>query len=103
MLRIAVDDNPGSVTFHLEGKLAGPWVPELDECWQGTLARQRKPVLRVDLTGVTIIDAAGKACLTAMCRQGAEFIAADCMTKAIVAEIKQRAVHHCLNSELKQT
>jgi hypothetical protein len=41
----------------------------------------------VDLTGVTFIDAAGKDRLAAMHRQGAEFIADDLMTKAIVAEI----------------
>jgi hypothetical protein len=39
--------------------------------------------------GVTFIHAAGKACLAAMHRQGAEFIAADCLTKALVAEISQ--------------
>ena len=89
MLRITVHDNPRSLTFQLEGSLAGPWVRELEECWQGTLARRRKPILRVDLTGVTFIDAAGKACLAALHRQGAEFIAADCLMKAVVAEITQ--------------
>ena len=49
----------------------------------------RKPIVRVDLTGVTFIDAAGQACLAAMHRQGAEFIAPDCLTKAVVAEITQ--------------
>jgi hypothetical protein len=34
-------------------------------------------VLHVDLTGVTYIDDEGEACLAAMHRQGAEFIAAD--------------------------
>jgi hypothetical protein len=67
--------------------VAGPWLRVLEESWQGTLARRRKSNLRVDLTGVTFIDAAGEACLAAMHRQGAEFVAADCLTKAIVAEI----------------
>ena len=89
MLRITVHDNPRALTFQLEGSLAGPWVRVLEECWQGTLARRRRPNLRVDLTGVTFIDAAGKACLAAMHRQGAEFVAADCLTKAVVAEITQ--------------
>ena len=53
------------------------------------LAHQRNSILRVDITGVTFIDEAGKACLAAMYRQGAEFLAADCMTKDIVAEIRQ--------------
>ena len=87
MLRITVHDKPGALTFQLEGSLAGPWVRELEACWQVALARRRQSILRVDLTGVTFIDAAGQACLAAMHRQGAEFIAADCLTKAAVAEI----------------
>ena len=89
MLRITVHDNPRSLTFQLEGSLAGPGLRELEECWQSALARQGKAVLCVDLTGVTFIDAAGKACLAALHRQRAQFIAADCLTKAVVAEITQ--------------
>jgi ABC-type transporter Mla MlaB component len=62
-------------------------VRELQACWRGALASQREPILRVDLTGVTSIDAAGRACLAALHRRGAEFVAADCLTKAVVAEI----------------
>ena len=87
MLRITVHDTPGALTFQLEGRLAGPWVRVLQECWQSALARQRRPALRVDLTEVTSIDAAGRACLAALHRVGAEFIAADCLTRAVVAEI----------------
>jgi hypothetical protein len=90
MLRITIHDSARALTFQLEGRLAGPWLRVLEECWQSTLARQRKPILRVDLTGVTFIDAAGEACLAAMHQQGAEFIAPDCLTKDIVAEITHR-------------
>jgi anti-anti-sigma regulatory factor len=89
MLRITVHDTPPVMTFQLEGRLVGPWVGELQGCWHGTLARQRRPILRVDLTGVTFIDAEGQACLAALHRQGAELVAADCLTKALVAEITQ--------------
>ena len=89
MLRITMHDNQESLTFQLEGRLAGAWVREVEQCWQSTLAHQHKPILRVDLTGVTFIDDAGKACLAAMHLQGAELVAADCLTKAIVAEIIQ--------------
>jgi ABC-type transporter Mla MlaB component len=92
MLRITVHDKPEALTFQLEGRLAGPWVRVLQECWQSTLARQRQPVLRVDLTEVTAIDAAGRACLAALHRRGAEFLAADCLTRAVVAEITRTAV-----------
>ena len=89
MLRITVHDNPQAFTFQLEGRLAGPWLRELEECWKSTLNQQRKPILRVDLTEVTFIDDAGKACLAAMHREGAELLAADCLTKDFVAEITQ--------------
>ena len=92
MLRITVHDKPQALTFQLEGRLAGPWLRELEECWKSTLAQQRKSILRVDLAGVTFIDDAGKACLAAMHRQGAELVAADCLTKAVVAEIMQASL-----------
>jgi hypothetical protein len=53
MLRITVHDKAGALTFQLEGRLAGPWVRVLQECWQRALAGQRQPILRVDLTEVT--------------------------------------------------
>ena len=87
MLRITVHDKPPALTFQLEGELAGPWVRELEECWQSALKQRHKPILRVDLTGTIRIDAEGQACLTALHRQGAEFVTADCLMKAIVAEI----------------
>lgn len=87
MLRITIRDDPRTITFRLEGKLTGPWVRELEQCWREALTRQRKPNLRIDLTEVTSIDDAGRACLEAMYRQGAEFVAAECLMKALVAEI----------------
>ena|SRR5579871_3517214 len=103
MLRITVHDNSGALTFQLEGRLAGPWVRVLQECWQSALARQRQPILRVDLTEVTAIDAAGRACLTALHRGGAEFIATDCLTKAVVAELTQTLIpdYGCPKDETK--
>src|SRR6266446_9754169 len=95
MLRITVHDNPESLTFQLEGRLAGPWVREVEECWQRMLAGRRRLSVRFDLVGVTFIDAAGKAYLTAMHRHGAAFVAADCLTKAIVAEITKAPMPDC--------
>lgn len=87
MLRITAHDNPRVLTLRLEGRLEGPWAAELEKCWKATVASLCKPRLRVDLSGVTFIDSAGKARLAAMHRKGAEFIASDCLTKAVVEEI----------------
>jgi len=89
MLRITAKDNPRTLIFRLEGRLEGPWVRELEQCWHSMLTSPNPPAVRVDLTGVTYIDAAGKARLAQMQEQGAELIAGDCVTKAVVAEIAE--------------
>jgi anti-anti-sigma regulatory factor len=90
MLRITADDRARVITFRLEGRLEGPWVRELEQCWRSMLDTVNKPTISVDLTGVTYIDDAGKAQLTDMHENGAQFIADDCMTKAVVEEIVGR-------------
>lgn len=87
MLRISTHDDSQSLTFRLEGKLAGPWVRELEDCWHTTLAAVPRPTVRVDLTAVTFIDAGGKAFLAAAHRHGAQLVAAGCLMRAMVAEI----------------
>jgi anti-anti-sigma regulatory factor len=61
MLRITANDNPRVLTFRLEGRLEGPWVHELEQCWRSVLDGANKPTVRIDLMDVTYIDAAGKA------------------------------------------
>lgn len=87
MLRITANDNPRVLTLRLEGRLEGPWVRELEQSWRSLLDDASEPTVCVDLTDVTYIDAAGKARLAEMHQRGAQFIAGDCLTKAIVAEI----------------
>lgn len=87
MFRIQTNDQARVVTFRLEGRLEGPWVPEVEECWRSILDASKKPTIIVDLAGVTHIDVAGKAQLAAMHANGAQFLADDCLTRAIVAEI----------------
>ena len=87
MLKITIHNHPWLQTLELEGKLAGPWVEELDRCWHDMLANQGEPALRIDLTGVTYVDAAGKACLANLLRRGVTFVAADCLMQSIVDEL----------------
>ena len=75
-----------SVSFMLEGRLAGPWVEELGMCWR-LIATNSQSLAVVDLTGVTFVDADGKALLTRMWQQGAELRAVGCLTRCIVEEI----------------
>src|SRR5947209_477834 len=99
MLRITVHNNPGSLMVQLEGRLAGPWVREVEECWQRTRARQGKPVLCFDLLGVTSLDAAGKEFLAARHTEGTGFLARGCLMRAVVAEITGAPVPDCGSPE----
>jgi hypothetical protein len=92
MLRITVMNSPDSLGFQLEGRLAGPWVRELEHCLQKNQGLRPRPVLRFDLTGVTYIDRAGKAFLAARHAEGAQFVAAGCLMNAVVAEITSAPV-----------
>jgi len=92
MLRITTHAKPESLTFQLEGKLAGPWVEELKKSWRSVGTNNCQQRLRFDLMGLTSIDAAGKEFLAARYAEGAEFVAAGCWMKSIVAEITKSPV-----------
>jgi hypothetical protein len=85
MLKITTRTDPTGTTFELEGKLAGPWVQELEGCWQQVTNSDRS--VRVLLCAVTFIDDKGRDLLLEMHRHGAELIAEGCMNKAIIDDI----------------
>lgn len=85
MLKITTQIDAAGAVFELEGKLAGPWVQELEGCWRKT-ANSDRPV-RVLLCAVTFIDDKGRELLADMYRHGAELVAEGCMNKAIVEQI----------------
>lgn len=85
MLKITTQVDRERATLELEGRIAGPWVQELRDCWQRAASADRP--IDVVLRQVTFIDGAGKQLLTEMYRQGAVLTAEGCMTKATVEEI----------------
>ena len=87
MLRITTHETPESLSFQLEGKLAGLWVEELEKCWQKCENCEDTRAIRFDLTVLTFIDAAGKELLKALCRRGVKLVANGCLMRAVVAEI----------------
>ncbi len=87
MLKITILKDVTRITFELEGKLSGPWVNELERCWQATVPVAAGVSLRVYLRAVSFIDSAGRELLAEMHRQGAELVGVGCMTEAIVEEI----------------
>ena len=88
MLKIAIHNEGQAPSFVVEGKLVGPWVKELEKCWESVLATEPPWAMVVNLTEVTFIDSEGRELLTRMRRQGARLVSAGCLMNAIVAEIE---------------
>ena len=60
MLKITTVTDAQSTTLRLEGRLAGPWVEELQRCWVSTVSAKTRHPFSVDLSAVTYVDAEGK-------------------------------------------
>jgi outer membrane protein len=87
MLRITTEKKRGKTVLSVEGRLAGPWVEALEQCWRTRVPEEK---FSVDLCGVSFIDAAGKALLKEIHEQGGKLIAEGCLNEAIVEEIAGR-------------
>lgn len=68
MLRVSRIENGASTTLKLEGKLVGPWVAELTRL---LLDSPSPSPLRMDLAGVTFVDADGADLLRHLINRGA--------------------------------
>jgi anti-anti-sigma regulatory factor len=87
MLKITTLIHAESTTFKLEGRLAGPWVQELERCWDSVVGTMTTHPLIVDLSAVTYVDSDGKDLLKKIHRQGTRLVASGCLTNCIVNEI----------------
>jgi len=87
MLRITTEIKRGKLTLYIEGRLTGPWVGALEQCWRDLSDRGERQKFYINLCGVSFIDDAGKVLLKEMHRQGGELIAEGCLNQAIVNEI----------------
>ncbi len=86
MLKITLHDSPQAIRFQLEGKLVGPWVREMEQCWRTAESIRKQKALIIDLAEVTFIDSDGKELLETLAQAGAQFLATAPMTKAICGE-----------------
>jgi hypothetical protein len=88
MLRIHVEKGPRRVRIRLEGKLVGPWVKELERCWQCALSRVPSSAVTVELEELTFIDSEAQTLLTAICRSGAQLRARGALCRFVVERIQ---------------
>jgi outer membrane protein len=89
MLRITTEKKRGKTALNVEGRLAGPWVAALEQCWRELHASAPQEKFHLNLCGVSFIDAPGKVLLKEIYRQGGKLVAEGCLNQAIVEEIKE--------------
>jgi anti-anti-sigma regulatory factor len=89
MLRITVQNDVTTTRLQVEGKLKGPWVVELQNCWQSVRSAQPHKPVQVDLTKVTFIDTEGGELLARMHESGTLLTASGLTTQMVNDAIKR--------------
>jgi anti-anti-sigma regulatory factor len=89
-LKITVQEQDQTIEIKLEGRVAGPWVPELRRVWEETAPRLGTRTLSIDIQQVTYADAGGKQALRDIYTQThATLIASSPWAQYLAEEIMQ--------------
>ena len=91
MLMITVESDPAMVTFHLDGRLAGPGVHELARNWSAAVLNQPHQRVSLDLTGVSSVDVLGEEFLARVHRHGDRLVG-GVTTRALVEAIRAKSM-----------
>jgi anti-anti-sigma regulatory factor len=92
-LKITIQEHNDAIEMKLEGRVAGPWVAELDRVWLATGPTLGPRTLSIDIQQVTYADAGGKQVLRDIYAQTrATLIASSPWAQYLAEEIKQTQV-----------
>jgi anti-anti-sigma regulatory factor len=87
MFRATVEHHGELVTLRIEGRLSGPCLSELEDCWRQLSSGNGTRQVRVDLKEVTFVSVQGKQLLQRLCRAGVQLTGDGLMTRALVEQI----------------
>ena len=91
MFRITSINTGDEFVLKVEGYLAGPCVPELEQCWRQASGTLNGRSLLIDLREVWHVDESGRKLMTEMFHANVRFLARGCVMPEIVREISQAA------------
>ncbi|MGC2323136.1 MAG: STAS/SEC14 domain-containing protein [Terriglobales bacterium] len=89
MLKITIVDTPTEQRIVLFGKLAGPWLGELQRVWEESRHRLGNRRRVVDINDVTVIDHSADALLVTMMKEEAEFVANGLVNQWLIQALKE--------------
>ena len=87
MIKIQMRELGDQLILQVEGRLAGAFVPELENCWRAARSNQPNRKISVDLKSVTCIDRSGKYLLQLMHGNGVRFLGACLATQDMLEQI----------------
>jgi len=89
MLRISVHEGPNQLVFELEGRLAGAWVMELEECWRQTSSRLTNQSVFLQLNAVHHVDSSGKYLLALLRYKGVQLTGSGMAVTDLIRSIEE--------------
>jgi anti-anti-sigma regulatory factor len=90
MMKIEMKEFDDHLILQVEGRLAGAFVPELENCWQAARANQPNRKISVDLKSVTCVDRAGRYLLQLMHGNGVDFLSAGLAIQDILEQVMEQ-------------
>lgn len=87
MLKITIHDSAAELRFRLEGRLSGPWVDELRQCWRTAASTTAGRTTVLDLREVDFVCPDGQRLVSEMHGAGVRLLAATPLIQAMVEEI----------------
>lgn len=93
MLRITIESEGVAVPkLILEGRIAGPWVDELDRVWADASSKLAGKKIEIDVRNVTYANAAGKEVLRKIVTEThAELLTGGLSTQDLADEVIGKA------------
>lgn len=89
-MKIQVKELDDQLILQVEGRVAGAFVPELENCWHAAHSEQPDRRISVDLKGVTCVDRAGRRLLQSMHTDGVAFLRAGMAIQDILEQLTEQ-------------
>ena len=90
MMKIQMKELDDQLTLQIEGRLAGAFVPELENCWRAARASQPNRKIAVDLKNVTCVDRAGRYLLQLLHGNGVGFLRAGLAIQDVLEQVMEQ-------------
>ena len=89
MMKVRTQENEDRLILQVEGRLAGVFVPELENSWRAARTSHPSRPISVDLKAVTCVDRSGQQLLRLMHREGVVFLGAGLATQDILDQVAE--------------